>query len=947
MVALTDRTDRAGAPPGGAGSAKYDGLVAPPIYRQARKFAASSDAASILNFSPRAKQSQPPLRAGLAAQASELADGERGDRQHDAALLENPAKRRTGLLSRWTDPTGLNANRSPRALPTLANKEQPLPTLVERVKSMLKFNASIRDGVRESEAAVLAAATQSGGRERFWASAATVRRDPKATMKTDLRLGVVEDDARKRVADADADGAGSLSIGDFLLPSAWERARCFRHTAHFVERVRSDLRRGQSAGKALNQLAKLAALGEAQLEASESIFLALRDGGVDGPLCTRTSANLLAAVAILVEVNRVDVLPDYQMGIHVHGGQRAKFEGKQTMVVNLAPSDARIIASYESRNEYIFTDADRAALDIGGRMCMALEPMFESPPEGRFGERSWVAALDTSGTSRAHAVEDARRRHEMYEPPRDSAVQTDALDGMSHDSLNMSARRAVERHTEIREMARRMNDALNAEDAEAVEALVHECVNAAGRLCGADRASVWLKMANGREIYTHVLTGVVSQTSSSAVADQSPKNSPRSGMGGQVLRLPLYRSDGQPNGLVGECCTTGMPMLVADAREHHLFNADVDRTSGYVTKAVACHPLTSVTSIGLDVLMAGGSSDEDGTKGRQTMMCIGAIQVVNKKPSPLGYTEFTPRDLDVLAAYSICVASAVGGSRVLMQRKLLHGFALATSSLGLGSEREHDTNVVTATRRVVHELGNLLGADRTSLFLVDVNKRCLWAPLTGGKVTGMSHIVVPLVEDGAWCDPKERAKSPPRETLMQVASEAATAKGRRKAAEAKAEAERVKRELMRAKELRRGLAAHCVNDGVTIHVDDAQLDERFNRSVDEQTGYKTRSILCVPLRRSGSNQTFGVLQFVNKCRSLLGGPVFTSDDASVAEAISSVAATVLERAELREKMNNFAVGEGTGLTSKMHASSADSAPAISAVGRRKNHLHNTDHQDQV
>ena len=109
--------------------------------------------------------------------------------------------------------------------------------------------------------------------------------------------------------------------------------------------------------------------------------------------------------------------------------------------------------------------------------------------------------------------------------------------------------------------------------------------------------------------------------------------------------------------------------------------------------------------------------------------------------------------------------------------------------------------------------------------------------------------------------------------------------------------------------------------------------------MDEQTGYKTRSILCVPLRRSGSNQTFGVLQFVNKCRSLLGGPVFTSDDASVAEAISSVAATVLERAELREKMNNqIAVGEGTGLTSKMHASSADSAPAISAVGRRNSSM---------
>ena len=189
-------------------------------------------------------------------------------------------------------------------------------------------------------------------------------------------------------------------------------------------------------------------------------------------------------------------------------------------------------------------------------------------------------------------------------------------------------------------------------------------------------------------------------------------------------------------------------MLIADAREHRLFNSAVDRSSGYVTKAVACHPLISVTSIGLDVLTRGSDEEDDATGLRGKVQCIGAIQVVNKRPSPLGYTEFTPRDLDVLAAFSIIVASAVNGSRVLMQRKLLHGFALATSSLGPGAERPGE-NVVLATRRVVQELGNLLGADRTSLFLVDMQKRCLWAPLTGGKVDGMSTIVVPLVEDGA------------------------------------------------------------------------------------------------------------------------------------------------------------------------------------------------------
>lgn len=41
-------------------------------------------------------------------------------------------------------------------------------------------------------------------------------------------------------------------------------------------------------------------------------------------------------------------------------------------------------------------------------------------------------------------------------------------------------------------------------------------------------------------------------------------------------------------------------------------------------------------------------------------------------------------------------------------------------------------------------------------------------------------------------------------------------------------------------------------------------DERFNRAIDLQTGYKTYSILCMPIVDSNSD-VVGVAQIINKC----------------------------------------------------------------------------------
>src|SRR5438128_2000180 len=60
-----------------------------------------------------------------------------------------------------------------------------------------------------------------------------------------------------------------------------------------------------------------------------------------------------------------------------------------------------------------------------------------------------------------------------------------------------------------------------------------------------------------------------------------------------------------------------------------------------------------------------------------------------------------------------------------------------------------------------------------------------------------------------------------------------------------------------------GLAGHVFQTGEPIIAADAYADPRFNPSVDERTGYRTESIICVPVRTL-SGETIGVMQCLNK-----------------------------------------------------------------------------------
>ncbi|MBS1989576.1 MAG: GAF domain-containing protein [Cyanobacteria bacterium SZAS LIN-2] len=156
----------------------------------------------------------------------------------------------------------------------------------------------------------------------------------------------------------------------------------------------------------------------------------------------------------------------------------------------------------------------------------------------------------------------------------------------------------------------------------------------------------------------------------------------------------------------------------------------------------------------------------------------------------------------------------------------------------MATERRLDSLLDTITR----ETQSIVKCDRCSVFVLDHDKNELWTQVAQG-LTGVRTIRIPL--SGA------------------------------------------------------AIVSHCARAGRIINIPDAYKDDRFDPAVDKKTGYKTRSVLCVPMRnREGG--IIGVFQVLNK----LSGP-FTSEDEEWLEALTAVASGLIEQAQAYDEIERF------------------------------------------
>ena len=100
-----------------------------------------------------------------------------------------------------------------------------------------------------------------------------------------------------------------------------------------------------------------------------------------------------------------------------------------------------------------------------------------------------------------------------------------------------------------------------------------------------------------------------------------------------------------------------------------------------------------------------------------------------------------------------------------------------------------------------------------------------------------------------------------------------------------------------------GIAGWVAKHGEPLLIPDVAKDARFYARVDQNTGFESRSILCVPLKAKG--RVIGVLEAINK-RGQAGDTRFTEEDLEMLTALASWVAVAVENARLNRATRDMA-----------------------------------------
>jgi HD-GYP domain-containing protein (c-di-GMP phosphodiesterase class II) len=166
-----------------------------------------------------------------------------------------------------------------------------------------------------------------------------------------------------------------------------------------------------------------------------------------------------------------------------------------------------------------------------------------------------------------------------------------------------------------------------------------------------------------------------------------------------------------------------------------------------------------------------------------------------------------------------------------------------TGLLEVGKAMASERNLDRLLQLILGEVTKVMAADRSSLFLVDRERNELWSKIAQGLEVREIRVKIGL-----------------------------------------------------------GIAGYVAQTGKIVNIQDAYADPRFNQETDLRTGYRTRTILCVPMQNHLS-EVIGVLQVLNK-----RDDVFTREDEDLLLALSSQAAVAIENAILYEDIQKLFEG---------------------------------------
>lgn len=214
---------------------------------------------------------------------------------------------------------------------------------------------------------------------------------------------------------------------------------------------------------------------------------------------------------------------------------------------------------------------------------------------------------------------------------------------------------------------------------------------------------------------------------------------------------------------------------------------------------------------------------------------VGVFQLLNKQ----GASHFYSKDEKLLTRYAGYISKVIDSylkvQEVIRQQKGVKAVMKATSTLAESLDLDHTISTV------MEEARKLMDADRATLFLLDKKTNELWSKIKQN--------------DGSLAEIRFPAD--------------------------------------------KGIAGTVVQTGEVLNIHDAYEDERFNQEVDKQTGYKTSTILCMPVYND-DEELIGVTQLINKSKG-----VFTKSDEHYMSIFNDQAGIALNNAKLFEEVQSL------------------------------------------
>jgi len=202
---------------------------------------------------------------------------------------------------------------------------------------------------------------------------------------------------------------------------------------------------------------------------------------------------------------------------------------------------------------------------------------------------------------------------------------------------------------------------------------------------------------------------------------------------------------------------------------------------------------------------------------------------------------FTSEDLHHLSFIAAGAAPALQSSMAYRQKltelkNALRAQERLASLLQTAEMLSRETNIDTLVSQILVNSCQLVGADRASLFVVDDSRTHLVSKVAQGA---SKPIVLPIDQ---------------------------------------------------------GIVGSVASSGETINIIDCYEDPRFNSSVDKQTGYRTKSMMTLPVHNQ-QHSIIGVVQLINK----IGGDSFTLSDVELTKAMSVFTGIALANSIVIEK----------------------------------------------